>query len=952
MAGHLSLLVVLLAASAHAAVIGIDFGARFVKVGIIQPGKGIELVLNEATKRKSSTAAGFNNQEERIYGDESYNLIGKIPAKQFILQKLMLGRTIDSPEIRSFAERGFPYIFSADEETGAAVIKYGTNQTFRSEELVAFVLSYCKQIAENHAGSPIKDAVITIPPFFKTEQRAAMLNAATIANLNVLALMHENTAFAFKYGFDNEADFSADVPTNVVFLDMGATSYKVSLASFSSIVGKKNKTTGSMHMRGVAYDETLGGVDFDKIVLDMLAEAFMEKYPTLSDPRTSTRAMGKLRKESEGVKDVLSANLQFKVGIEALHEDRDLFMVMTRVEFEKRAAALWPRLQPPLEALLAQANMTKDDVHRIEVVGGATRIPRVKEVASEFFGKNQLSASLNGDEAAALGATLYAAKLSTSFRLRDFTMVDAYPHPISVKLGADGSAASTDDADDEDGEGKKVGKDKLLFKANTKFPHKKLITMSRTDDILIAISAGTPATENKQPIANFNVSGVAAALKRLTTPLRVPLGKPKVSVTFALTPSGILEVSKAEVALEMQETYDDFEVVPMNETEIVEADAAIAAAKAAKAAEAAANATAASAKDATEAAPAADAAQAPDADADAPAADAPAADADAPVDEPADAPVDEPADEPADDVEAEAANGTASNSTNGTNSTKAVRTKTVKVEKQRKRVHYSTLQVGADALTAVTPLNASHIAAAVAQNRALLEAEELRRLNAEAKNQLESFLLDTRDKLSSDETIDSVSTEEEREAIRDEFMKMEDWLYEEGMDLDTKAYQAKKKELEKQASPIFVRAAELEARPRVVKQALEAVNWTTSILEAWATERPEISEAERTHVRGLCANFTEWLDAAEEKQLQTALTETPSFLSSEVTAKLEPIEREVRRLIKKPKPKPPKVKKNATSTNGTASNRTRSSKAADSANATDTSGEGDDLDDLEPHDEL
>lgn len=123
----------------------------------------------------------------------------------------------------------YPYEFINDEDTNAAVIKYGENSTYRGEELVAFVLSYAKQIAEAHAGSTIKDCVITIPPFFDHIQRAAMINAAAIAGLNVLSLMHENTAFAFKYGFDKEVEFSAD-PTNVVFYDLGATSFKVLVA--------------------------------------------------------------------------------------------------------------------------------------------------------------------------------------------------------------------------------------------------------------------------------------------------------------------------------------------------------------------------------------------------------------------------------------------------------------------------------------------------------------------------------------------------------------------------------------------------------------------------------------------------------------------------------------------------------------------------------------------------
>ena len=283
--------------AAAGAVIGIDMGARFLKVGIIQPGTGIELVLNEATKRKSSSTAGFNSQDERVYGDESQNLLGKAPQKQFMLSKLLLGKRVSSAEVQSFVDQLYPYEFVDAADTGAAILKYG-NGTYRGEELVAFVLSYAKQIADNHAGAKVKDCVITIPPFFAHAERQAMINAAAIAGLNVLALVHENTAFAFKYGFDKEKEF-ADQPLNVVFYDLGATSYKVSLVNFFSTVGKKNKTTGGLTVKGVAWDSMLGGRDFDHVVLDILADEFNKQGKNGYDVRAYPRAVGKLRKEAE-----------------------------------------------------------------------------------------------------------------------------------------------------------------------------------------------------------------------------------------------------------------------------------------------------------------------------------------------------------------------------------------------------------------------------------------------------------------------------------------------------------------------------------------------------------------------------------------------------------------------------------------------------------------------------
>jgi len=815
MAAHRAVAILALcAASARAAVIGIDLGSRFLKVGIIQPGTGIELVLNEATQRKSSATAGFNSQDERVYGNEAQNLLGKLPAKQFVMSKILLGQTMGSIAIESLAAQKYPYVFEDDEAGHGAILRYGSNSTFRPEEMVAFVLSYAKQIAEGHAGSAVKDCVITVPPFFGHLERHAMLNAAAIAGLNVLSLIHDPSAVAFKYGFDKESELKVDEPTNVVFYDLGMTSYKVSVVSFNSVLGKKNKTQGTMTVKGLGWDETLGGRDFDMIVFDMLAEEFNAKaLKGKEDVREYPKAVGKLRKAAESAKDILSANAKYQIGVESLHQEHDLRMVLTRVDLEAEAEkrGLWARLIPPLESALAQANLTKADIHRVEVVGGATRILKVKEAAMTFFGRKQLDGSLNGDEAAALGATLYAAKLSTSFRLREFTITDAYPHAASIKI------AGTDDASPTEADGEAAGgkKPKLLFKANTKMPHKKLISMTRTDDLLATLTVGEPADADaaSAALATFNISGVAAAYARLSKdPARTVLGKPKVSVTFALSSSGLIDVSKAEASIEMLEKYEDFELVPANET---------------------ANAT--------------------DTDADA------------------------------------AAPTTNASAANATNSTPMVK---VAVEKERKRLHYVTLKVAKEVAGPILPVTADIITAAIARNTELLRQEQVRRTNAEAKNGLESFIIDTRDKLS-DEAMEAVSTEEEREVLRARFDELEEWLYEDGQGLDAKAYHAKTKELNGQTAPIFLRHAELEARPKAAAQARDAVNWTMTILETWAAERPEITDDERNKVSGMCANFTKWLDASEEEQAALPPTAPPAFLSSAVTAKLDPIESEV-----------------------------------------------------------
>jgi len=745
-----------------ATVIGIDLGARFLKVGLIQVGpKGLELVLNEATQRKSASAAGFTLQDERVYGNEAQGLLGRAPKQVFIMSKLLLGQPLDSVAIEDFKRYLYPYNFETDPEFNTAVLRYSEDSTFRGEEMVAFVLSYAKQIAEGHSGSSVRDCVITIPPFFGYLERMALYNAAKIAGLNVLSLMHEGSAFALKFGFDKQKEFTEE-PTNVVLLDLGASSYKVTVVGFQQVVGKKNQTTGSMTIKGLGWDKYLGGKDFDQVVLDMIAMEFNEKVlKGKDDVRNYPRAVGKMRKTAESCKDILSANTMYQVGVEALHDDRDLRMVIKRETFVEMAEerGLWARLLPPIERAIAMANLSKEEVHRVEVIGGATRIPQVQATAKEFFGRKTLDGALNGDEAGALGSTLFAAKHATQFKLREFIINDAFPYASSVRISGQNEAAAEEES--EEAAESKRGKDKLLFKAMSKMPHKKVIKSTRTDDILVHLSVGdASAGETLEPMALFNITGVAAGYARLQKDeKREVVGKPSVAITFSLSSSGLIDVTKAEMSIETLETYE--EMVAVNATD-----------------EEAANST--------------------DAEAEATG----AADAEAP----AETPTDEAADANSTD-----ANGTA------VNKTKPI--KYVPVQKQRKAIKWITLKSSKEMLGTCQPLSDAEVNKCIKRNADMLIEEKRRRTNAEAKNGLESFIIDTRDKIG-DEAMEQVSTEEERESLRTQFNELEDWLYGDGMSLDAKEYTKRKKELSAQTSPIFLRFSEMTDRPAAVEAAV------------------------------------------------------------------------------------------------------------------------------------
>jgi molecular chaperone DnaK (HSP70) len=460
-------------------------------------------------------------------------------------------------------------------------------------------------------------------------------------------------------------------------------------------------------------------------------------------------------------------------------------MVMKRAEFEQRCDKLWPRFAKPLEAALAQAGLTAAQVDKVEIVGGATRIPRVKQLAKEFFNREQLDMSLNGDEACALGAALFAAKMSTSFRLREFVINDLYPHDLAVKL----SGGAQFDA--EEGEpGGKASKEKLLFAKGARFPRKKVLTLSRDADFSI------DALVNGEPMASLEISGLAAGLATVKTPKREPVGKPKASVTFALSASGLLEVSKAEVMLDVMETYDEYVNVPIKDDDQQPAqeaakegkgDAGAAAGKEpADAAEPAADADAAGKEAGADGADGADG----DADAAESAADddaAAAADgegkeegegAEGAAAGAADDKAEEKAEGKADDADApKKGKGDASKpkaakakATKDKAKKKAPATRKEKVTKTAKRVHHVALKAAATYTTPVPVIGAAVIADCIARNQRMLDAEDVRRVDAEAKNRLEAYVLSTRDRLADDEErVALISTDAQRSELASRF---------------------------------------------------------------------------------------------------------------------------------------------------------------------------------------
>eukprot|EP01031_Cornospumella_fuschlensis_P034999 gene35000-42386_t len=394
-------------------VIGIDLASDAFKVAIVQPGTPLEIVTNFQSKRKTPTCIAFY-KGERLFGSDATALMGRKPEASFAKLTRMLGRTPDHPLVKEVGSQYFPYKIYTNETSGHTNLLVENDEAYTVEELMAMLLQHLKDIVHNFGGKGIKDCVVTVPAGFTQHEKNALYSAAEIADLKVLSLIEENTAAALHYAIDR----TFEQPSNVLYYNMGAGSAQVSIVSYSSTQvkeGGKNKSVGQFEVLGKAWDDSLGGFNFDMKLTDLLATRFNEAWNKKAsgkgkDVRDFFRPMTRLRLEASKVKEVLSANNEFPIRAEQLHADTDLVTKVTRADFEAACADLFDRVTQPIEAALRMANLSLSDIHNVEILGGGVRMPRIKRLLEDYFKSSNLTLGqhLNGDEAFALGAAFRA----------------------------------------------------------------------------------------------------------------------------------------------------------------------------------------------------------------------------------------------------------------------------------------------------------------------------------------------------------------------------------------------------------------------------------------------------------------------------------------------------------------------------------------------------------------
>ena len=452
-------------------------------------------------------------------------------------------------------------------ETRSGVCLTVDGEPFTPEELVAMVLTHAKDITAAYGvESTVKDCVLTVPSFYTQHERRALLDAAELADLNVLALIDETTAAGLHYGIDRiEKD-----PQNVLFYNMGASALQVSVMQFHSYERKdtkysKAKTVGSFQVLGKAWDASLGGISFDSRIVSFMADEFNDLWNKkrndgeTKDVRNYPRPMAKLRIQANKIKHVLSANNDMPIFIDSLYDDTNYQSHMDRATFEQICHDLILRSGEPIRSVLKAANVTMDEIHSVEIIGGGMRVPKVQEEIRKVLGDGLvLGMHINSDESMALGAAFHGANVSSAFKVRHVGMTDINPFPISVSLN---DIVVPEETLEEDVWSKLA----TIFKTNGKVGVKKTIAFTHDQDVACGLGyedheylpQGTGLS-----IEKYNVTGIAAFAKEME---EKNLSKPKVSLQFELSNSGLAKLVKAEAVVE--ETYTVMEEVEVDDEE-------------------------------------------------------------------------------------------------------------------------------------------------------------------------------------------------------------------------------------------------------------------------------------------------------------------------------------------------------------------------------------------------